>query len=132
VFVAKRQHRGLHASGRCIGGKEVERRTGSLFPPSARYELARIPLTLASQLFDRMLSLSGVAADPPLADAVVQGLGRGQPLLAADLQIAAMAMVVDAKDESAAAFYRHYGFVTLQAQPSRLFLPMRLVAQLLG
>lgn len=70
----------------------LERRTGSLFPPSARYELARVPLALASQIFDRMLSLSGVAADPPLADAVVQGLGRGQPLLAADLQIAAMAM----------------------------------------
>ena len=43
-----------------------------------------------------------------------------------------MAVVVDAKDEAAAAFYRHYGFVALQAQPSRLFLPMRLVAQLLG
>jgi hypothetical protein len=43
-----------------------------------------------------------------------------------------MAVVVDAKDEAAAAFYRHYGFGTLQAQPSRLFVPMRLVAQLLG
>ena len=47
-------------------------------------------------------------------------------------QIAAMAVVVDAKDESAASFYRHFGFLTLQAQPSRLFVPMRLVAQLLG
>jgi predicted GNAT family N-acyltransferase len=47
-------------------------------------------------------------------------------------QIAAMAVVVDAKDESAAAFYRHFGFLTLQAQPRRLFVPMRLVAQLLG
>jgi len=43
-----------------------------------------------------------------------------------------MAVVVDAKDEAAAAFYRHYGFLTLQAQPSRLFVPMRLVTQLLG
>ena len=47
-------------------------------------------------------------------------------------QIAAMAVVVDAKDEAAAAFYRHYGFLTLQAQPSKLFVPMHLVAQLLG
>ncbi len=70
----------------------LERRTGSLFPPSARYELPRIPVALASSIFDRMLSLSGVAADPPLADAVVQGISRGQPLLAADLQICAMAM----------------------------------------
>ena len=70
----------------------LERRTGSLFPPSARFELTRIPIPAASQIFDRMLSLSGVAADPALADAVVKGISRGQPLLAADLQIAAMAM----------------------------------------
>ena len=47
-------------------------------------------------------------------------------------QIAAMAVVVEAKNEAASAFYRHYGFAHLQAQPSRLFVPMRLVAQLLG
>ena len=70
----------------------LERRTGSLFPPSARFELTRIPIPAASQIFDRMLSLSGVAADPALADAVVKGISRGQPLLAADLQIAAKAM----------------------------------------
>jgi hypothetical protein len=70
----------------------LERRTGSLFPPTARYELTRIPVPTASAIFDRMLSLSGVAADPALADAVIQGISRGQPLLAADLQIAAMAM----------------------------------------
>lgn len=70
----------------------LERRTGSLFPPSTRYELTRIAPPAASKIMDRMLSLSGVAADPPLADAVVQGIARGKPLLAADLQIAAMAM----------------------------------------
>jgi hypothetical protein len=43
-----------------------------------------------------------------------------------------MAVVVDAKDESATAFYRYYGFVPLQTQPSRLFVPMRSIAQLLG
>jgi hypothetical protein len=43
-----------------------------------------------------------------------------------------MAVVVDAKGESAAAFYRHYGFIPLQTQPCRLLVPMRLVAQLLG
>jgi GNAT superfamily N-acetyltransferase len=69
-----------------------------------------------------------------------KGLGLGEHLLLDALQrclahanqIAAMAVVVDAKDESAASFYRHYGFLTLQAQPSRLFIPMPLVAQLLG
>jgi HEAT repeat protein len=70
----------------------LERRTGSLFPPSNRFELTRIAAPAASAILDRVLSLSGVAADPQLADAVVQGLSRGTGLLAADLQIAAMAM----------------------------------------
>lgn len=73
-------------------------------------------------------------------DRSAKGQGLGEHLLLDALrrslvhadQIAAMAVVVDAKDEGAAAFYRHYGFLTLQAQPSRMFLPMRLVAQLLG
>ena len=73
-------------------------------------------------------------------DQSTKGQGLGEHLLLDALhrslahadQIAAMAVVVDAKDESAAAFYRHFGFLTLQAQPSRLFVPMRLVAQLLG
>jgi len=70
----------------------LERRTGSLFPPSNRFELPRIPGPAAAQIFDRVLSLSGVAADPALAEAVVRGLDTGSGLLAADLQIAAMAM----------------------------------------
>ena len=70
----------------------LERRTGSLFPPSNRFELPRIPAAAATQIFDRVLSLSGVAADPALAEAVVRGLDRGNGLLAADLQIAGMAM----------------------------------------
>jgi len=73
-------------------------------------------------------------------DQSTKGQGLGEHLLLDALQrslthadqIAAMAVVVDAKDESAAAFYRHYGFLNLHAQQSRLFVPMRLVAQLLG
>ncbi|MFN0252662.1 MAG: AAA family ATPase [Kofleriaceae bacterium] len=70
----------------------LERRTGSLFPPSSRYELQRIPVSAAVGIFDKMLSYSGVAADPALAEAVVHGISHGQPVLAADLQIAGMAM----------------------------------------
>ena len=70
----------------------LERRTGSLFPPSTRYELLRMPVAAASKIFDRILSFSGVAADPALADAVVQGISQGQPMLPADLQLAGMAM----------------------------------------
>jgi predicted GNAT family N-acyltransferase len=73
-------------------------------------------------------------------DQSTKGQGLGEHLLLDALRrslahadrIAAMAVVVDAKDEAAAAFYRHYGFLTLQAQPSRLFVPMRLVTQLFG
>jgi GNAT superfamily N-acetyltransferase len=73
-------------------------------------------------------------------DQSTKGKGLGEHLLLDALhrslahadQIAAMAVVVDAKDESAAAFYQHYGFIPLQTQPSRLFVPMRSIAQLLG
>ncbi len=73
-------------------------------------------------------------------DQSARGQGLGEHLLLDALnrslthadQIAAMAVVVDAKNEAAVAFYRHYGFAPLQAQPRRLFVPMRLVAQLLG
>jgi hypothetical protein len=51
-----------------------------------------MPQELASTIFDRVLSLSGVAADPALAQSVVHGLDTGSGVLAADLQIAAMAM----------------------------------------
>ncbi len=80
------------ASDRMNALGALERRTGSLFPPSNRYELPRIPGPTAVQIFDRVLALSGVAADPALAEAVVRGLDAGQGVIAADLQIAAMAM----------------------------------------
>lgn len=52
--------------------------------------------------------------------------------LAAAAEIAAMAVIVDAKDAAAEAFYRHFGFIPLQRQPVRLFLPMKTVAGLFG
>ena len=70
----------------------LEKRTGSLFPPSTRYELPRLAPPAASQILDRVLAYSGVAADPALAAAVVQGIGRGRPVLPADLQIAGLAL----------------------------------------
>jgi predicted GNAT family N-acyltransferase len=73
-------------------------------------------------------------------DQSTKGRGLGKHLLLDALlhslahadQIAAMAVVIDAKDESAAAFYRHYGFISLLIQPLRLFVPMRSLAQLRG
>jgi GNAT superfamily N-acetyltransferase len=51
--------------------------------------------------------------------------------LRAAAEIAAMAVIVDAKDPEAEAFSAHFGFIPLQRQPARLFLPMKTVAALL-
>ena len=59
-----------------------------------------------------------------------KGLGLGGALLADALDravrsdIAAYALVVDAKDESAAAFYRHHGLIALPDRPMTLFVPL--------
>jgi predicted GNAT family N-acyltransferase len=73
-------------------------------------------------------------------DQRLKGQGMGEFLLlnalhrslTASAGIAAMAVVVDAKDEAAAAFYAHFGFIPLNAQMDRFFLPMKTVASLLG
>jgi hypothetical protein len=72
----------------------LERRTGSLFPPSTRYELPRFQLEQAAFVLERTLALAGASADPQLSRAVAVGLARdGGPILPADLQIAALAVV---------------------------------------
>jgi predicted GNAT family N-acyltransferase len=63
-----------------------------------------------------------------------QGTGMGRILmglavercLRARLQVAAFALLVDAKDEQAAAFYAHFGFTALQDEPLSLYLPLGL------
>jgi len=63
-----------------------------------------------------------------------KGLGLGGALLAdamnraAHSEIAAYAMVVDAKDKKAVAFYQHHGFIPLPNSPLTLFLPLATVA----
>jgi hypothetical protein len=44
--------------------------------------------------------------------------------------IASVAVVVDAIDENARAFYRRYGFIDIPNHPNRFFIPMKTVAQL--
>jgi predicted GNAT family N-acyltransferase len=43
--------------------------------------------------------------------------------------VASMAVVVDAKDENAKAFYQKYGFIEMPGHHNRLFLPMATVEQ---
>lgn len=42
--------------------------------------------------------------------------------------LAVFALVVDAKDEQAASFYRHHGFVAFGSRPSQLVLPLAKLA----
>jgi len=67
-----------------------------------------------------------------------KGRGLGELLLMGALKrtlehsrnIASVAVVVDAIDENARAFYRRYGFIDIPNRPNRLFLAMKTVAQL--
>lgn len=71
-------------------------------------------------------------------DRSVGGQGVGEFLLADALrrsleaaqQITAMTVIVEAKDERAESFYRHFDFRPFQQTPLRLFLPMGQVAKL--
>lgn len=45
-------------------------------------------------------------------------------------QVASAAVVVDAKNDAARAFYLRYGFLELPSRPDRLFLPMATIEQL--
>jgi GNAT superfamily N-acetyltransferase len=76
-----------------------------------------IPAALIGRLArDERVRSEGVGA-LLLADAVRRVLGAAQSL-------AVFAIVVDAKNETAADFYRKFGFVTFPNRPLRLFLPV--------
>ena len=68
-------------------------------------------------------------------DTACQGTGLGSILVAdaatrvarASSTLAVAGIVVDAKDEAAASFHTHFGFVALPGQRKRLLLPARLL-----
>lgn len=70
----------------------LERRTGSLFPPSSRYLLERFQPQEAALVLDRTLALAGIPADPQLASTITETLARDGAILPADIQIAALAV----------------------------------------
>jgi ribosomal protein S18 acetylase RimI-like enzyme len=69
-----------------------------------------------------------------------QGQGVGSVLLVAACKkilqaqemLAVAGLVVDAKDNHAASFYKHLGFTPLNQQAQRLFLPMQVLQGLAG
>jgi len=95
-------------------------------PPEVTAKLARydpLPATLIGRL---------------AVDEKHQGRGLGAFLLtdaakrsyAESERVGSCLVIVDAKDEKAADFYRHFGFIRFPDRPGRLFLPMRTIAQL--
>jgi predicted GNAT family N-acyltransferase len=83
----------------------------------------QLPVTLLGRLAVDQTGKGKELGELLLMDALRRSLQAGA-------EIAAMAVIVDAKDNAAAAFYEHYGFIPLQQHPARLFLPMRTVAKL--
>lgn len=73
-------------------------------------------------------------------DQSFHGQGAGGALLMNALErslaiaeeLAAFAIVVDAIDENARAFYEHHEFIQLTDKPQRLFLPLRTIQSLLN
>ena len=95
---------------------------------SASLLLTELPASTGKKL-PRYPTVPAVRMDRLAIDQEFKGQGLGGALLADSLdraarsEIAAYAMMVDAKDEAAAAFYRHHGFIVLPDSPRTLFLP---------
>ena len=131
--------------------QDVEKRVAAVFvlvqPPEAQvlgyYTLSastlnagEVPPELARKL-PRYPQLPVTLLGRLAVDRQSKGQGMGQFLLMdamhrslqGALAIAAMALVVDAKDDAAAAFYKHFGFIPLNLSENRLFLPMVTIAK---
>ena len=96
---------------------------------SASVFLGDLPEKLIRKL-PRYPSVPSVRMGRLAVDQAFKGQGLGGALLADALtrvvrsEIAAYALVVDAKDKIAADFYRHHGFLEIATEPLTLFLPL--------
>lgn len=94
--------------------------------------LTDLPASIAKKL-PRYPSVPTVRMGRLAVDQTFKGIGLGGALLADALdrssrsEIAAFALVVDAKDEQAVRFYQHHGFVLLPDASMTLFLPFETV-----
>lgn len=99
---------------------------------SASLLLSDLPASTGKKL-PRYPTVPAVRMGRLAVDLEFKGQGLGGALLADALdraarsEIAAFALMVDAKDEAAAAFYRHHGFIALPDSPHTLFLPLATV-----
>jgi GNAT superfamily N-acetyltransferase len=107
---------------------DADRIAGFYTLASAGVLLADLPEHLARKL-PRYPTVPVVRMGRLAVDESVRGLGLGGALLAdalarvAHSEIGAYALIVDAKDDAAVAFYRHHGFAAFGGRPQILFLP---------
>jgi ribosomal protein S18 acetylase RimI-like enzyme len=92
-------------------------------PPEEARRLPRYPL-LPAVLIGRLAVARSVAGRGLGGALVVDALSRS-----IRAEPAVFAVIVDAKDEAAAAFYRHLGFRAFASRTSSLFLPLAEVAK---
>ncbi|NBY69541.1 MAG: GNAT family N-acetyltransferase [Betaproteobacteria bacterium] len=103
---------------------------------SASVLLADLSEALVKKL-PRYPSVPAVRMGRLAVDQTSKGKGLGAALLADALrravtsEIAAYAFIVDAKDEEAASFYAHHGFIALTDQPLNMFIALATVKDLI-
>jgi ribosomal protein S18 acetylase RimI-like enzyme len=102
---------------------------------SASLLLGELPASIAKKL-PRYPTVPTVRMGRLAIDQGFKGQGLGSALLADALvrasrsEVAAYALMVDAKDDAAANFYRHHAFIALPDSSRILFLPLATVQAL--
>lgn len=102
---------------------------------SASLLLGELPASIAKKL-PRYPTVPTVRMGRLAIDQGFKGQGLGSALLADALvraarsEVAAYALMVDAKDDAAANFYRHHGFIALPDSSRTLFVPLATVQTL--
>ncbi len=96
-------------------------------PPQIARRLPRypnIPATLLGRLAVSLCHRGRGLGEFLLMDALAVSLRQSRT-------VASLAVVVEAKDEPARAFYARYGFIPFPESTSRLFLPMKTIERLI-
>ncbi len=96
------------------------------WPPALAKKLPRyptVPVVLLGRLAVDQKRRGQKLGELLLMDALSKALENAD-------QVAAVAVIVDAINDAAIDFYRHYDFQQFPEQPNKLLLPMRTIAQM--
>lgn len=120
----------------CFVALTDERRIAGYYTlASASVALTDLPAGTAKKL-PRYPAVPTVRMGRFAVDQIFRGQGLGGALLADAIdratraEIAAYALMINAKDAEAAAFYRHHGFIALPDSAFTLFLPLATAGRL--